>query len=213
MTQNQDLRGELLRRAKRDQAARRASRGADFWPVYRVDAENLRWLKQVVADIGWPGASAVGEDGAHAAWLLVQHAGADPKFQRRCLDLLTVAAEQGEASKVDAAYLTDRVLLAEGEPQEFGTQATARNGGWAPRPLRDPDTVDQRRAALSLEPMAEYLAGIAEHYGPPKPSVLTCPECGGLVEFSVPEQGRQAAVACAGCGWTTQISVISTPST
>jgi hypothetical protein len=132
MTQNQDLRAELLRRAERDQAARRASRGADFWPVHRVDAENLPWLKQVVADIGWPGASAVGEDGAHAAWLLVQHAAADPKFQRRC---------------------------------------------------------------------------------PPKPSVLTCPECGGPVEFSVPEQGRQAAVACAGCGWTTQISVISTPST
>ena len=38
---------------------------------------------------------------------------------------MTTAAGQGKASRTDLAYLTDRVLLAEGEPQEYGTQATA----------------------------------------------------------------------------------------
>jgi hypothetical protein len=207
MTQNQDLRAELLRRFERDQTARRASSAADFGDMSRVDAENLPWLKQVIAEIGWPGQSEVGVDGAHAAWLLVQHADADPQFQRHCLDLLTAAAEQGEATNLDLAYLTDRVLLAEGKPQEFGTQATAENGRWVPCRLLDPDTVDQRRAAVPLEPMAEYLARMTQKYGPPQPSVLTCPECSGPVEFSLPEHGQEVAVECPGCGLAIKIGL------
>jgi hypothetical protein len=83
------LRAELLRRMEKDQAARAAGDG-DTWE--QADAENLPWLKQLVAEIGWPGRSVVGEDGASAAWLLAQHADCDPGFQRHCLDLLTVAA-------------------------------------------------------------------------------------------------------------------------
>jgi hypothetical protein len=44
----------------------------------------------------------VGEDGAHAAWLLAQHADRDPAFQRRCLDLLTQAVAGREASPCEA---------------------------------------------------------------------------------------------------------------
>lgn len=207
MTQN--LRAELLHRAERDQAARLRLKEGTEAPeaMAEVDAENLPWLKKVVAEIGWPGRSAVGEDGANAAWLLAQHADTDPAFQRRCLDLLTVAAEQGEATKVQVAYLTDRVLLAEGKPQEFGTQAIARNGQWAPRLLRDPGSVDQRRSAMSLGPLAEYLATIAEHYGPPAPQVIPCPACGSNVEFWLPDPGEEASADCANCGYTISIAV------
>lgn len=204
MTQNQALRAELLRRFERDQTARRASSAADFDDMSRVDAENLPWLKQVIAEIGWPGQSEVGVDGAHAAWLLVQHADADPQFQRRCLDLLTAAAEQGEATNVDLAYLTDRVLLAEGKPQEFGTQVTAENDRWVPCRLRDPDTVDQRRAVVPLEPMTEYLARMTQN--PPRPAVLTCPECSSPVEFSLPGPGQEVAADCPGCGLAIKIA-------
>jgi hypothetical protein len=124
---NPGLRAELLRRMERDQVARRAD---DLEAFGQVDAENLPWLKKVITVIGWPGRSIVGDDGASAAWLLVQHADSDPAFQRQCLELLTVAASHGEATKAQVAYLTDRVLLAEGEPQEFGTQAIGRNGQW-----------------------------------------------------------------------------------
>jgi len=70
-----DLRAELLRRAERDQAARNDD---DMDAMEAVDAENLAWLKDLIARAGWPGRSAVGDDGAGAAWLLVQHAGRDP---------------------------------------------------------------------------------------------------------------------------------------
>jgi len=64
-------------------------------------------------------------------------------------ELLRRAARDQDARKRAghdwaAAYLTDRVLLAEGQPQEYGTQMAGRDGRWQPRQLREPGTVDQR---------------------------------------------------------------------
>jgi hypothetical protein len=202
--QDQELRAELLRRVERDQAARQ-ERDAEAWT--QVDAENLPWLKAVLADNGWPGRSAVGADGAHAAWLLAQHADDDPVFQRQCLDLLTVAAEDGEATKSEVAYLTDRVLLAEGQPQEFGTQTIAGQHQWVPRPLRDPANVDQRRAAMSLGPLADHLVRIAADFGPPPATVISCPECGGSVEFWPGDSGQQITLDCPGCGVAIEMTI------
>ena len=123
----------------------------DWEIVAAIDADNLAWLKEVVAEVGWPGESMVGEDGAHAAWLLAQHADQDPAFQRRCLELLTQAVASGDAAAAALAYLTDRVLLVEGKAQEYGTQFVGRESGWTPRRLRDPETVDERRATCRLE--------------------------------------------------------------
>ena len=43
-----------------------------------VDLANTTRLREIVSADGWPGRSLVGTDGAHAAWLLAQHA--DPDF-------------------------------------------------------------------------------------------------------------------------------------
>ena len=176
-----ELRSELLRRAEKDQAARGGPE-PDTETMASVDGENLRWLRDLVAEVGWPGRSMVGEDGAHAAWLLAQHADQDPAFQRSCLDLMTGAVERGEATLGELAYLTDRVLLAEDKPQEYGTQMTGREDGWVPRNLRDPETVDERRAAMSLGPLHENIALMARQYGPPKPATFTCAGCGSGIE-------------------------------
>jgi len=82
-----DLRAELLHRAERDQTGsgmteRERETGAS------VDADNLAWLKEGAAEAGSPEQSVVGEDTAHATWLLAQHADRDPAFQHRCLDSL-----------------------------------------------------------------------------------------------------------------------------
>jgi hypothetical protein len=112
---------------------------------------------------------------------------------------MTAAAERGEATRTDLAYLTDRVLLAEGQPQEYGTQMSGTEEGWAPKNLRDPDNVDARRAAVSLGPVSEYSERISRNYGPPKPSRLTCAECGGgIVQEKPPGNlvgGRAAPTA------------------
>ena len=194
------LRAELLRRIEPDQAARRER---DLEAVQRADAENLPWLKQVIATHGWPGKSLVGPDGASAAWLLVQHADADPAFQRQCLGLLIAAAAAGEATGQELAYLTDRVLLAEGRPQVYGSQVQHQDGAWRPCDLGDPDHVDERRATVGLSPLAEYLRGFAD-FPLPQPR-LQCPGCGAWVPFERPGDAEPVTVTCDACGQVTRL--------
>jgi hypothetical protein len=139
----------------------------------------------------------VGDEASHAAWLLIQHADRDPAFQRRCLALLRAAAEDGEAAWQEVAYLTDRVLLAENRPQEYGTQLQARRRRWAPRDLREPATVDERRAAMGLGPLADHVAD----RDPPRPNTLTCQQCDTSIEFWEPDPGEPVPLVCPGCGW------------
>jgi len=195
------LRAELLCRAEQDQAARRETE-ADWKLMTSVDADNLSWLKNIVAEAGWPGRSLVGEDGAHAAWLLAQHADRDPLFQRKCLDLMTEAAGRGEASRAELAYLTDRVLLAEGQPQEYGIQMTGRKEGWVPRRLRDPEHVDRRRAAMGLGSLAEYITDMERAYGPAKLMRMQCGGCGDGIDVWPPDEGEELSVTCLACGWS-----------
>jgi len=105
------LRVELLRRYDIDRAARSDYAGApaDMARLMEMDSGNTAWLMTIVERVGWPGRSLVGADGAHAAWLLAQHADLSPLFQRRFLELLRHAVERGEASSADLARLTDRV--------------------------------------------------------------------------------------------------------
>ena len=196
------LRAQLLRRVEKDQVARKA---LDPDAMREADGENLPWLKCVIAAHGWPGASLVGTDGAHAAWLLAQHADADPAFQRQCLDLLTAAVEAGEARMRELAYLTDRVLLAEGKPQVYGTQVTRRGDTWSPRNLGDPDGVDARRATADLGPLAEYLGRFGDNRVPT--SRLKCPGCGAWAPFDRPEGDERVTVTCPECARETTITL------
>lgn len=184
-----ELRSELLERTKGDQEARKAliawmnehgtggtvataalnkEEQAEFEKLSAtlkaIDEENTKWLQGVVEKHGWPTYSLAGEDGAGAAWLLVQHADANPIFQRKCLDLMARLPKE-EVSQSNLAYLTDRVLLAEGKKQRYGTQFTVVDGKWQPRPLEDETNVDQRRAEAGLPPLAEYAKLIEQEYG------------------------------------------------
>ncbi|MFE8601756.1 DUF6624 domain-containing protein [Archangium violaceum] len=162
--QNPQLRDELLRMAEEDQVARRAAVAANFKDaaaserMKAIDVKNTARMKEIVAQVGWPTKTLVGERGAKSAWLLVQHADLDVAFQRQCLPLLEKSVAAGEGSPKDLAYLTDRVLVAEGKPQRFGTQFHTVEGKLVPRPIEDEANVDARRAAVGLGTMAEYNA-------------------------------------------------------
>ncbi len=112
-------------------------------------------MKVIVAKYGWPLKSMVGGDGGTAAFLLAQHADRDPKFQRRCLDLMA-KAPKGEVASQNLAYLTDRVLVNEGKKQLYGTQFWSVQGTMLPRPIEAEGELDQRRKAVGLSPMSEY---------------------------------------------------------
>ena len=147
-----------------------------------LDEDNTAWLKEVVRSQGWPGRSLVGEEAAHAAWLLAQHADHDPTFQRECVDLLEKAVQRGEASASDWAYLVDRVLRGEGRPQRYGTLFTEASAGLQPQPIEDLERLDERRASVGLGPFEEYRQQMVRLYGgraakpsmAPGPPVASC---------------------------------------
>jgi Family of unknown function (DUF6624) len=164
--EDHQLAAELLARMERDQQVRTEPPDIDAWLA--VDADNTAWLEAVVDRQGWPLRSKIGDQAANAAWLLAQHADARPDFQRRCLQLLTDAVDHGEADPSHLAYLTDRVLCAEGRPQRYGTQFWKGPHGTDPlqaQPIDDPDQLDQRRAGVGLGPFADYERHMLDTYG------------------------------------------------
>lgn len=124
-----------------------------------VHEENASVLERLVEEHGWPTSAIVGEDGADAAWLIAQHAIGLPDFQRKCLRLLQEAASSGAVPAWRAAMLLDRVCVFEGKLQVYGTQFDwDEHGVMSPRPIADAESVDERRAAIGLPPLAEATA-------------------------------------------------------
>jgi hypothetical protein len=166
------IREEILARAKKEQDLRfKLIREGGFKPtpeelktLIEVDSDNRTWLKAIIEKHGWPGKTLVGVDGAHMAWLMIQHADADLPFQKKCLELLEAAVKQGEATGVDLAYLTDRVLAAEGKRQRYGTQLEQKEGKLVPKPVEDEANLDARRKELGMQPIAEYLEAATRMY-------------------------------------------------
>ncbi len=175
-TPNQDekLRKEILRMMKEDQDARQAliqsgpSNEEAVKKVAKLDRKNTARMKEIIDKHGWPGRRLVGNDGAHAAWLLVQHADEDRELQKRCLLLLKKAVKDGDAAGVDLAYLTDRVRVAENKKQVYGTQFRQVEGKLEPFPIEDEANVDRRRKEVGLSTLAEYKKTLEEVYKPKK---------------------------------------------
>ncbi|MBD2023826.1 DUF6624 domain-containing protein [Leptolyngbya sp. FACHB-711] len=147
---NMSIADELVQMGERDQEMRNSQE----WDA-EVDIRNTQRLKQIIGEIGWPSISKVGREAANYAWLLAQHADHDVAFQRDCLHLMQHLMSDVDATTV--AYLEDRVRVNEGRPQLYGTQYYEdEQGVFGPRPIEQPDEVDERRRAVGLEPLAEY---------------------------------------------------------
>ena len=166
---NDQLRDELLARMEKEQKLRRDLNDSpdDIQLLMRMmetDAQNTMWLDEIIQQHGWPSNTLVGEEGAQAAFLIVQHSPA-LQFQKKCLQLLEQAVDEKEADAISLAYLTDRIRTSEGKPQLYGTQGqTSSDGSIIPFPIEDEEHVDERRKALGLEPVAEYFKSMNETY-------------------------------------------------
>ena len=122
---------QVLRAENAGEAKRAAVEGTDpdgataravYKHAYKVDGDNLAWLKAQVQQSGFPTVAQVGEQGMSAAFLLVQHADRDPAFQMSVLELLNRRGADKGIKDSERALLTDRVLHAQKKPQRYGTQ-------------------------------------------------------------------------------------------
>ncbi|CAD0352534.1 DUF6624 domain-containing protein [Xanthomonas hortorum] len=163
------LRARLLEMERADQLVRNGDWSqAAVTKMAAVDAAHLPQIRRIVAEHeGLPSAAQVGRDGVAAAWLLVQHADADPAFQEQVLSTLAQHVTRGEIPARSLVLLTDRVLVGNGKPQRYGTQLAAQQGRWVPKPIEDPDRVDVRRAAVGEMPLADYICVAAQLFPAP----------------------------------------------
>ena len=155
-TKYQDIIQALREMFAVDQKMReRAEKEPDFWD-YAIDAANTERLKEIVSRIGWPSVSLVGKEASHQAWLLVQHADKDLAFQEECLRAM-LALPEGEVSKHNIAYLTDRIRMNKKVPQLYGTQylLDQETGLYAPLPIESPERVEDRRKEMGLDTLEE----------------------------------------------------------
>lgn len=142
---------EILAMAKEDQAMRSSGQWNDS-----VDQKNTLRMKQIVAETGWPTVSKIGEDAAHAAWLLIQHADHDVAFQEHCLSLMKEESRE-EVAPPDVAYLEDRIRVSRGLSQLYGTQFFVNaDGKFGPNPIEDMINIDQRRKEVGLDAFDDY---------------------------------------------------------
>jgi hypothetical protein len=159
------IRLELLAMAQEDRRVRAelAADGALFAGYHprmrEAHDRHAARLARILDDHGWPVESKAGPDGAEAAWLIVQHAIAQPALQRRALAELMAAAGRGDVPPWQAAMLEDRIRVFEGRPQRYGTQLDwDADGKLSPLPIEERAALGERRKSVGLRPLEEEIA-------------------------------------------------------
>ena len=137
-----------------------------------MGAQNEARMAAIIKEYGFPSPTLVGIDGVEAAFLLVQHA--SHAFQKKNHPVILKAYRAGKLSGQNYALFLDRVLVGDGEPQIYGTQAKSFTD-WANQepvllPIKDEASVDQRRKSIGLPPLSEYLKTLKQMYFPAEKS-------------------------------------------
>lgn len=133
-----------------------------------VDRANTARLKAMIEEHGWPSKPLAGPEAASAAFIIVQHATHDLTFQKEYLAFLEEEHQGGRVAGEPVALLTDRTRQAEGKLQLYGTQISVLEGRLVLDPIEDEARVDERRAALGMVPLAQYIAEVERAYGIPE---------------------------------------------
>ncbi len=88
------LKNQLLLMQRCDESVReRLSNDSSLFVGYHplmeaVHLENAEFLRRIVQEHGWPCRDLVGEEGAEAAWLVLQHSIGSPALMRDCRALI-----------------------------------------------------------------------------------------------------------------------------
>jgi hypothetical protein len=181
--QNLNLRRTLLDRLNTDQDIRMKMIGEGMASVSpetqaqleAVDRETEAMLSSIVREHGWPGLNMVGVDGTQAASTMLQHASGETA--KRTLPLVEAAFRARNVLGPNYASLVDKVRIAEGRPQLYGTSAKPfdREGEIVFHPIEDESHMDARRAEMGLPPLEEYRKLLRRMYFPDTPQDTSPP--------------------------------------
>ena len=122
-----------------------------------TDSANQASVSNILDTYGWP--TGLSDAANKAIFLVIDHS--DFKTMNKYIGLFRDAVEKGYIQMDDLVTMEDRMLMNEGKPQKYGTQAYSlvEDGKtmtyiW---PVEDPDKLDALRKSVGLIPIEEYL--------------------------------------------------------
>ncbi|NRF39329.1 DUF6624 domain-containing protein [Pedobacter foliorum] len=151
-------------KAGRDMRTTKIENRDSLRKIFReTTVRNTEVLKQIFYKYGFPNYDKVGKEASKNFWLCVQHSDHDLKFQQQVLKKMKVEVKRKKADPSNYAWLTDRVNVNSGKSQIYGTQLDYKADGTPiPKKLKDPETVNDRRKEIGLEPIEDYLEFVKE---------------------------------------------------
>ncbi|RZK97631.1 MAG: hypothetical protein EOO62_27720 [Hymenobacter sp.] len=131
---------------------------AETRTFFRQDSLHLTRLRQLVAQYGWPGRAEVGRTGSEALFLLLLHSD-NAAVLAEFLPAVQRSVQQGQTEAKSLVYLTDRLAMRQGKPQQYGTQFQQNDQTHLLEvySMEKPDQVDVRRYYVGLMPLTVYV--------------------------------------------------------
>lgn len=130
----------------------------EHWRKIKIqDSLNLIDVKNILDQKGWLSANEVSDQGNAALFLVLQHSNLEDQI--KYLPMLRKAVENGKASGQDLALMEDRIALAQGKEQIYGSQILRNpdNGEHFLAPFKNPNNLNVRRKKIGLIPIEDYL--------------------------------------------------------
>ena len=132
------------------------------------DSLDLIRITAIIDSAGWLGEAEIGHKANQALFLVIQHADARPAVQAAYLPIMREAVAEGNARADELAMLEDRVAVNHGRPQLYGSQIGWKDGKGFVKPMEDEEHVNERRAAVGLEPLEKYAERFGVVWSPPE---------------------------------------------
>jgi hypothetical protein len=174
-----EITSELQRRYALDQEPRRGlmKNGKDEKLLARlqeVDADNRRYIRELLADVGWIDSERFGKGAVAAATIMIKHH-EDLAVQMAVLPLVERQFSREGGSAEPYVVLFDGLRIDLGQPQRFGSQIGEDFLGTpCVLDLEDPVKVDDFRKEAGLVPLGEYLAQVSQLIFGGRPVQLQC---------------------------------------
>lgn len=116
-----------------------------------TDHHNQEIVISILEKCGMPTLAEVTNQQLGAIWLVLQHS--EHKYRKQYFPFIEEAMKRGDLKKSKYATMLDRILMDEGEPQLYGSQI--QRGQLYQ--LAAPETINERRAEMGMEPIEDYL--------------------------------------------------------
>ena len=128
--------------------------------IQETDSLTLIEVEKILDKHGWLGAEIIGEQGNKTLFYVIQHS--DLETQLKYLPMMREAVQRGNARKIDLALFEDRIAVRQGKRQIYGSQIFKDydNGEVYVWPLIEPEKVNERRAAIGLGPIEDYVTRV-----------------------------------------------------